>query len=171
MRPSENAATYIGEQEVKKDGKYGNYGFVNPAFQAELIEEGWHVGWAWCAIFAKVVFNNCFPQNAKVLSSLFSPSAVQTYNNFKKAGYAVSVIPSVDSLVIWQHYKNGVAESTGHAGIVVSVNIKDPQAFESIEGNTSVPGEREGFIVRRNPHRVNMDVQTGLRILGFVTVK
>lgn len=195
MRLSENALQYVGEMEVKKDvtpadGKdnpvYGNFSFVHPAFQAELVEEGWHPGWAWCAIFAKVVAKNCFPYQGKVLDSLFSPSAVQTFNNFKKAGYTTSVdkdgfpLPVVDSVVIWQHYSNGHPTNigtadkpilTGHAGIVVSVNAKDPAAFESVEGNTSTPGEREGYIVARNPHRASHDVNNGLRVLGFITIK
>ena len=188
MKLSENAAQYLGQMEVKKDktndGKdnptFGNFGFVNPAFQAEMIEEGWQVGWAWCAIFTKVVAKNCFPYQDKILNSLFSPSAVQTYNNFKKAGYQVSMTPAVDTIVIWQQYKNGEPNNigtkekpiyTGHAGIVVSVNPKDPSAFESIEGNTSTPGEREGYVVARHPHRVVADVQNGLKVLGFITIK
>lgn len=180
MRPSENALTYLGRQEMKKDitndginnPVYGNFGFADPAFASEMIEEGWHVGWAWCAIFARVVFVNCFPLQENILRSLFSPSAVQTFNNFKKAGYQVSMEPAVDSLVIWQTIKGGVAQPTGHAGIVVSCSgPKDPTAFESIEGNTSTPGEREGYIVARHPHRVVSDVKSGLKVLGFITIK
>jgi hypothetical protein len=178
MSPSENALSYVGQAEIKKDVTkdgidnpvFGNFGFVNPAFQNELIEEGWHVGWAWCAIFAKVVFKNCFPQDAKVLDKLFSPSAVQTLNNFKAEGYAINLIPSVDSLVIWQHYKDGIAQTTGHAGIVVQVNPNDKTLFYSVEGNTSTPGEREGYIVAKNPHRVALDVKNGLKVLGFVII-
>lgn len=179
MRPSDNAISYLGKQELKKDTTndgvnnptFGNFGFADPAFQNEMLEEGWQPGWAWCAIFARVVFVNCFPEQAKILRSLFSPSAVQTFNNFKKAGYQVSMTPAVDSLVIWQTIKGGAAQATGHAGIVVSCSgAKDPAAFESVEGNTSTPGEREGYIVARHPHRVVADVKSGLKVLGFITI-
>ncbi len=179
MKPSENALTYIGQMEVKKDttkdGKnnptFGNFGFVDPAFEKEMKEEGWQIGWAWCCIFAKVVAINCFPGQDKILASLFSPSTVTTFNNFKKAGYKISPLPVVDSIVIWQSFKKGVAQSTGHAGIVVSVNSKDVTLFESVEGNTSSPGVREGYIVNKNPHRVVADVKDGLKVLGFITIQ
>lgn len=176
MRLSENALSYLGEMEIKKDvtndGKdnpeFGNFGFAHAAFQVEMIEEGWQKGWAWCSIFAKVVSVNCFPEDCNILRSLFSPSAVQTFNNFKKAGYSIHSLPVVDSIVIWQSYKDGKPLTTGHAGIVVHTNEKDPEAFESIEGNTSTKDVREGYIVDRHPHRVVQEVTNGLKVLGFI---
>ena len=176
MTLSENALSYLGQMEVKKDVTkdginnpvYGNFGFVDKAFEDEMLEEGWHPGWAWCSIFAKVVAVNCHPEDEKILRSLFSPSAVQTFNNFKKAGYSIHSLPVVDSIVIWQSYKDGKPLETGHAGIVVHTNEKDPEAFESVEGNTSTKDIREGYIVDRHPHRVNQQVTNGLKVLGFI---
>ena len=86
-----NAVSYIGQRE---NAARNNSGFLDPAFEVEMKEEGWQKSWAWCAIFAKVVFKNVFPERAAELDKLFSPSAVQTFRNFKNAGHAISNVPT-----------------------------------------------------------------------------
>lgn len=162
MKPSENAITYIGQMEKK-----GNSGFMDQSFEKEMKEEGWENGWAWCSIFCKVVFKNCFPAKSDELNKLFSASAVKTFENFRAAGYPFSQIPTVDALVIWQNQKDGKPQWTGHAGIVVSVN---GDTFESVEGNTNDVGGREGYIVARRTRKVIHNIANGLEILGFIKI-
>ena len=160
-----NAVSYIGQRE---NAARNNSGFLDPAFEAEMKEEGWQKSWAWCAIFAKVVFKNVFPERAAELDKLFSPSAVQTFRNFKNAGHAISNVPTAGALVIWQTMDDGKAMATGHVGIVVSV--ANPLTFETVEGNTSGEGVREGWILAKRDRKVIPDVKNGLKIMGFIHV-
>ena len=155
-----NALSYLGERE-----KSGNSGFINPDFEAEMKEEGWQKGWAWCALFCKVVYKNALPEKAAELNKIFSPSVVQTFKNFEKAKYPVHALPRPGYLVLWQSIKDGRPQSTGHAGIVTS--LKSTWEFKSIEGNTSEAGSREGIIVGENDRKVLKDVWNGLKVLGF----
>lgn len=161
MTPSENALSYLGQTEI-----HGNAGFTDPKFEAEMKEEGWQKGWAWCSVFAKVVFKNCYPENPE-LDKLFSASAVQTYKNFRDAAYIQAEIPEKDMLVIWQQQKEGKPQWQGHAGIVV--NVIDKNTFESVEGNTNDGGGREGYIVAKKLRKVQK-VQNGLQVLGFIRI-
>lgn len=163
MKPSENALTYLGQME-----KPGNSGFIDPVFEAEMREEGWQKGWAWCSVFAKVVFKNCYPERTLELNKLFSPSTVQTFHNFRNAAYPIGNVPRVDSLVIWQSMKEGKPQATGHAGIVSE--ILSTWEFKSIEGNTSKGKVREGFIVAEHPRKVLASVANGLKVLGFIQI-
>lgn len=163
MTPSENALTYVGQVE-----KPGNSGFIDPKFEAEMREEGWQKGWAWCAVFTKVVFKNCYPAKAKELDKLFSPSTVQTFKNFRDAGYLIGYAPQPNTLVIWQSYKEGKPLATGHAGVVSKVISS--WEFESVEGNTNSEGGREGFEVAIMPRKIFAKVTTGLKILGFIQI-
>lgn len=163
MRPSENALTYVGQTEIR-----GNAGFTDPMFEAEMREEGWQKGWAWCSVFTKVVYKNCYPEKAKEFDRLFSPSTVQTFKNFRDAAYPIGNVPQIDSLVIWQTQKDGKPQWSGHAGIVVS--IKNTWEFESVEGNTNSIGGREGFKVARKERKVLAEVKNGLKVLGFVQI-
>lgn len=165
MRPSEEAARYLGQREIK-----GNQGFVDPKFQAEMSEEGFVKGYAWCALFARVVFVNCYPEKAVELRKLFVPGVLNTFRNFENAGYPIGNLPQIDSLVCWAQVKNGKRTGFGHCGIP-SMLLPNYQ-FKSIEGNTvtGVPGEREGVIVAENPHKLNMHVTNGLEIMGFVQI-
>lgn len=160
MRPHEEAKKYIGKTEI-----LGNKGFKDPAFEAEMIEEGWHNGYAWCMLFCRVVFVNCYPEKSAELRKLFVPGVLNTFRNLRDAAYPVGNLPQIDSLVIWAQVKNGKQTGFGHAGIVSALT---QDGFKSIEGNTSSPGVREGWIVAENAHKLN---STGsLKLLGFVTV-
>lgn len=156
------ARKYIGKRE-----KPGNSGFFDGAFEADMVDEGWQKGWAWCSIFARLVFRKVYPEKEE-LKKLFNPSAVKTFQNFKDAGYPISIKPAVGSLVIWQQQKNGKPHWTGHAGIVEKVF--DDEAFQAIEGNSNVAGSRDGDRVIPRSRRVVDDVPNGLKVLGFVII-
>ena len=163
MRPFEEAAKYIGQKE-----KTANSGFQDPAFEKEMREEGWQAGWPWCQVFARLVYMNCYPEKAEEFKQLFSPSTVKTFRNFRDAAYPIGYAPQLDAMVIWQTYKNGKPTPTGHAGIVCKVISS--WEFESIEGNTSGSGSREGWIVGKHQRKVFAEVDNGLKVMGFVTI-
>ncbi len=160
MKPEDVARKYIGFTE-----KPGNKGFNDVVFENKMIQEGFQSGHAWCCYFAELVFKEAFPAKVAEFNKLFSASTVQTFRNFKNANYIISDIPVKGYLVIWQTQKDGVPQSTGHAGIVSEVY--DKELFKSIEGNTNDKGGREGYIVAEKLRRVKK-VTNGLQVLGFI---
>ena len=157
------ALFYVGQRE-----EHGNSGFINGSFEIEMKEEGWQEGWAWCCLFAKVVFKNVYPERAAELNKLFSPSCVKTYQNARDGGYLINELPNVGNLVLWQSVKEGKPQATGHAGIVIK--LKSTWEFESVEGNGSEKGSREGTTVVIQQRKVLKDVWNGLKVIGFVKI-
>jgi len=159
-RPSEEARKYIGKTEI-----LGNKGFTDPAFEAEMKEEGWMKGYAWCMIFSRLVYMNCYPEKAAELRKLFVPGVLNTFRNLRDAAYPIGNLPQIDSLVCWEQVKNGKKTGFGHAGIVSQIT---PDGFKSIEGNTAGAGVREGWIVAENAHK--LESNGSLKLLGFVMI-
>lgn len=149
------AKKYLGHKELP-----GNIFDPKSPLGKILIEAGHKNGEAWCAYFCEAIF-------VETLRELFSASTVQTFHNFKKAGYEISEGPKVGALVIWQRYKGGIPTWQGHAGIVTKV-FPDG-SFGTIEGNTNSTGSREGDSVQEKI-RKNMRVDNGLNILGFIVI-
>lgn len=166
MSVVEVAKSYIGKTELPK-----NSGFSDEAFQKKMEEVGWQKSQAWCSFFTELCFKEANQRDWWKLEKLFSGSAVQTFKNFKSAGYKVSDKPIVGSLVIWQSQKNGVPQWTGHAGICAEV-INDT-SFKSVEANTiednASGDQREGYIVALKKRTVKK-VTNGLQILGFIII-
>jgi len=163
MTPSEVALKYIGQTE-----KPGNMGFVDEEFERRMFDVGFVKSHAWCAYFQELVFKEAYPEKFKELDRLFSGSTIQTFRNFRDAGYLIGYAPQKNTLVIWQSYKDGKALATGHAGLVV--NVKSSWEFDSAEGNTNSEGGREGFEVAVMPRKVLAKVTNGLKILGFIQI-
>lgn len=163
MNAFEVASKYIGQTE-----KPANAGFNDAEFEAKMKAVGFQPSFAWCALFAELVFKETYPAKAKELDKLFSASAVQTFKNFEKASYLIGHAPREGFLVIWQQMKGGVPQWQGHAGIVGKVT--DNWIFESIEGNTNDGGGREGYIVAKRTRKHIADVKDGLKVLGFVQI-
>lgn len=163
MRPSEEARKYVGKKEI-----LGNKGFQDPEFEAEMKEEGWLKGYAWCMILCRVVYVNCYPEKSKELRKLIVPGVLNTYRNMVAAAYPIAYHPQIDTLVIWENLKNGKATGFGHAGIVSELT---GNGFKSIEGNTSGEGVREGWIVRENTHTMSETLRTtGLKLKTFIHI-
>lgn len=162
MTVIEVANKYVGMKE-----KPGNVFDEKTILGQELRKAGQKDGEAWCAYFAEAVFCEAMPEKNEELRKLFSASAVQTYENFVKAGYDVHAVPLAGDLVIWQKYAKGVKTWQGHAGIVVEV---DNRFFYTIEGNTNSEGSREGDSVQRKT-RANTWKSDGLNIKGFITIQ
>lgn len=163
MRPSEVAKNYLGQTEKPK-----NSGFHDSDFERKLRRVGFDTGHAWCCYFAELVFKEAYPEKFAELDVMFSGSTVQTFQNFKNAAYPISYAPQIDHLVIWQIMYKGKPQTTGHAGIVSSVT--DTWQFKSVEGNTNDTKVREGYIVAEHNRKVLADVQSGMKILGFVQI-
>ena len=162
-----NARKFLGMQEIK-----GNQGFKNAQLQALMEKYGWQKGWAWCSVFAEMVWSEAYENYnkpmIKVIEKLFSAGAVKTYNNFKTSEFGIYNYPVVGAVVIWQNYRDGKPHWTGHAGIVVKIYSDDSDKFESIEGNTNTSGGREGIEVGRQVRMINFEPkQKGLVLKGY----
>lgn len=163
MKLSEVARQYLGQTE-----KPSNSGFNDLEFEMKMAAVGWQKSHAWCAYFAELVAKETYPEKHQQLDKLFSASAVQTFKNFKDEGYTISSTPVKDSVVVWQNYKDGKAQWSGHVGIVS--NVLSDTSFQSIEGNTSDSKSREGYIVAEHT-RSTASKKTGLNVLGFIVLE
>jgi hypothetical protein len=155
MKQIDIAKKYIGQKE-----KPGNDFDTDTPLGKIIKEAGQKDGEAWCCYFQEAIF-------VETLRALFSASTVQTFQNFKNAGYEIHDVPKVGTLVIWQSYKDGKPIWSGHAGLVTKVNPDG--SFVTIEGNTTEAGSREGTSVQEKV-RKNVRVENGLNILGFITI-
>lgn len=130
------ARWYKGQKEKK-----GNAGFVDPAFEKEMVGAGFRKGDAWCATFGKMVWRKAF--DGELLASVnrnLNPGAKASADNMRKAGiFETGTVPEVGALVMFLH-GHGPA---GHEGIVSAVDIKK-NAMSVVEGNTNASGSREG---------------------------
>lgn len=163
MTLSEVARLDIGQKE-----KPGNSGFIDQQLEKDMRAVGWAPGWSWCACIVEKWIWKAFPNRIQELKGIFVPSAVQTFKNLKQAGYSVSMIPTVGSIVFWQHMSGGKAEWTGHTGVVVEAT--NSTTFKSVEGNTNANGSRNGDGVYLKDRTVKLDVQDGLKVIGFVMI-
>lgn len=160
-----NALVEAARKDLGKKEKPGNSGWYDKLLEKHMKEDGWSHGMAWCAFIVEKWAEEAYPDQEQKLDKLFSGSAVQTFRNFKKAGYTTSKTPVVGAIVIWQKHVKGAPHWSGHAGIVSEV-INDKE-FKSIEGNTNSAGSREGNVVAEK-HRKIMKFETGLNVLGFI---
>jgi hypothetical protein len=162
---AEIAAQYIGISEIPQ-----NQGWNDKEFERKMLAIGWQKDWAYCALFAKLCTFEYLSQfdSTKIdgLRPLFSPMAVITYYRFKNAGY-ISQIPSKNCLVVWQHYENGIAQETGHMGILKKLEYPD---LITIDGNTNLAGSREGDGFFEKRRTIKENVITGLKFLGFINL-
>ncbi len=160
------AFEYLGQEEIK-----GNMGFKDPEFDAKMDSVGMVDGYPWCCLFTELCFVEAYqdfcPEKLPLLKKEFSAGTVRTFRHFKKIGWT-SQTPESGDVVIWQSYKNGKAQTTGHAAIVVEV-VGD--CIKTIEGNTNDKGGREGYIVASKTRSINFTNNNGLRMLGFIKPK
>jgi hypothetical protein len=155
-------------KDIGKKEKLSNSGFEDKELERAMKAVGWAAGWAWCASIQEKWVWEAFPELKDEVHGFFVPSATATYRNLKNAGYKVSMIPTPGALVYWQRYRDGKGEWQGHAGVVSKV-ISDTE-FYSIEGNTNAGGSREGDSVQEKHRFVKLDVENGLKVMGFITL-
>lgn len=155
------AQSYLGQREVP-----GNMGFTDKAFEKKMQAVGFVKSYAWCALFAELVWTEAYKGSGLqyVIKKLFSASATTTYKNFDIDGtFKVSQTPEVGAVVIWRHGSGW----QGHAGIVTEVK---GDYIKTVEGNTNSAGGREGIEVAgklRAWHNVPYQAN-GLNLVGFI---
>lgn len=164
----EIAQGFLGKKEIP-----GNQGWEDKEFEEVMITVGWKNGQAWCAFAAEYVWRLAYSRyNALIhneVAELFSAGAVQTWNNFNKAGWQCNNKPATGALAVWQNYKNGKPHWTGHMGIV---SLVDEDKFYSIDGNTNGAGSRNGGEVATNLWPLDFKPkQNGLVLKGFIHPK
>jgi surface antigen len=162
---------FTGQEEIR-----GNQGFKESWFRKIMRKAGFKRDHPWCAYAAESVWVEAYKEigaydTIKELEKLFSPSAVQTFKNFAKAGYPISKIPEEGAIVVWQTVHNGKYHWTGHIGVVYSTRNSDN--FIAGEGNTNKGKSREGYIYWKHPHNVSreMNRKNGLKLIGFIPLK
>lgn len=164
---SDIAKMFEGVQEIPE-----NQGFKDRFLSYVMDVVGFEKGYAWCMLFATVCADLYFTQFDSTLvnkyKECFTPGAVSSFNNFKKKfPEMISDTPDVNSIAIWQRYKNGKATWRGHAGIVVFLN---GSVLLSVEGNTNEKGSREGDGVYIKERNIYGNPETGLRLKGFINL-
>lgn len=150
------ARQYVGQRE-----RPGNTGWLDADFEADMVRVGWKRGQAWCAYFVRL----CVRLGTGLVDKT-SPSAVQTFRNYSKAGLA-GLEPRVDSIACWAHYKDGKATGKGHVAIVEKVDTF-ARTMSCIEGNTDGSGGREGDgVYSKTRYTYPRETSNGLKLLGF----
>jgi len=155
-----SALDFVTEREIP-----GNQGWEDPRFETLMKLTGWQMGEAWCTYFIEAILITVgLKEHAKVISA----GAVQTFNNCKVSPlFKIHSVPEVGDIVIWQNYKDGKPDWSGHAGICVAMG---KGLLVCVEGNSNAEGAREGIEVAiklRNPQIMS---QNGLQILGFIGI-
>lgn len=151
------ARQFVGQRE-----RPGNTGWLDADFEADMKGVGWKRGQAWCAYFVRL----CVRLAQGKLVDKTSASAVTTYRNYKAAGLAGDE-PRVDSIAVWQSWKNGKATPQGHVAIVEKVDSAT-RTMSCIEGNTDGSGGREGDgVYRKVRYTYPRPTRNGLVLLGF----
>jgi hypothetical protein len=161
------AMSYIEQDEIPP-----NKGFKDPTFDKAMRAMGFQTGWAWCSIFAKLVwmeaYAGCDPAFRIKLNKHFSPSALGTLHNFAQdPQFTVNQVVVPGGIVIWKHGTDP-HEFTGHAGIGITA---EGNGFRSVEGNTSPtdPNERNGGTTALKIHQLGLPPNPkGLNFLGCV---
>jgi hypothetical protein len=171
------ASKFVGEKE-----KTGNIFDDNTILGKALHKAGQKDGEAWCAYFVEIVYKFVLAPieewdtdpNVKLLDKLHSASAVLTFKNFSGDPNGVfewTKTPSPGDLICFQSYLDGRPLATGHIGIVISATHDQVQ---TIEGNTSGGGSREGLVVGKMRRAIDFDIPKKgkkLVLIGFITVK
>lgn len=152
----EIAKSYLGKKEIP-----GNKGFVDKDFDKKMRGVGFYTGAPWCGFFAKLVLTEA---GSSAVDSVTS-SAVLSMKRADKDGRWHEK-PIEGAVVIYRSFKNGKPQSTGHIGIVTKVH---ENGFDTVEGNTTEYGGREGIVVAERLNRsYKWDTTDGLRLMGFI---
>lgn len=157
------ALQYVGQRE-----KPGNTFDETTPLGRMLKKAGQKKGESWCCYFAEGVFCEALPFAEEWFIKNFSANCGETYDNFVAAGITPRTSnPKPGDLVIFKYFKDGVEQSSGHAGICI--HVPNVSCFIDIEGNTNDEGSRQGYEVAKMKRRYGKP-NTGLRLKGFLTL-
>lgn len=145
------AKGFLQERERAIKGSYKNYGFVNAAFEAMMRQVNWKGGEAWCGYFVKIVYMQMYSFDRAWLAKYITGSAngnLKTVTRLNKAGdnkYSAiyTDTPQVADIFVLELGRSG----SGHTGIITDVLGTNSEGFvkvRTLEGNTSLSGNREG---------------------------
>jgi hypothetical protein len=161
---SEAARQYVGMKEIP-----GNKFDPNTKLGKMVIAAGQKPGESWCCYFGEGCTVESHPWAEARIRKEFSANSVQCFKNLVAAGHRVSAFPVPNSLCFMQKYVDGVPTSHGHTYIVVKNLPGQNCQHETIEGNGSQQGSREGDLVANNTRPVQMP-SDGLVTLGFIVL-
>ena len=156
----------IVEAAIKDLGKRtkpgaDNYeGFVDKKLEDALKSVGWCPGWAWDSHILLKWVKDSTPGRLKDLQGYFVASAMGTFRNLKNAGFHLSMVPTVGSLVFWQQMQHGHPLWVGHAGLVAKV-LSDTE-FHALEAMVKE--------VKLQYRMVLPETEEGLKVVGFITL-
>ena len=159
------ASRWIGTKESGGDNK----GQLVEMFQKAV--DGKAQGEAWCLAFAQFCISQVdFLYDEMTLSSNRHSPLLKTEHCLTLWNASTSLRdtnPQVGHLILWQHYKDGKATTSGHVGIIKEVRT---DKLITIEGNTGegtgVVREGDGVYLRERPLH---DLGT-MKILGYLKV-
>lgn len=165
------ARSYVGQDEIPP-----NMGFKDPKFDAKMRAVGFINSYAWCSLFAKLVWLESLSDELVIqakIRRLLGPSALGTLHNVGQAGgFVIDKIPAPGSIVIWKHGTDPSGYQ-GHAGIVTQTaeSLSGLKGFSSVEGNTSPtdPNERNGGTTAEKIHGLDLPPNPhGLNLVAFI---
>lgn len=157
MKIVELAKKYLGEKEIS-----GNNGFQNKEFDSLMRKYGFKNGDAWCLHFVRMIYRESGYHTRNI-----SPSAVSSMKLATKSGNWHAE-PVLGAVAIFRTFKNGKAQRTGHGAIVSEITN---EGYQTIDGNTTDKGGREGIMVAIRNRHLNKDSwakNDGLRLMGFI---
>ena len=146
-----------------------NAGFTNEEFQNLMAQVGWQPGDAWCVFFVKCVWYNMAPDflKQKIMDEI-TGSTITTWENLQNdPSFKFPEVPEPGDIAIWRGYSGGQPNSDGHAGIVKYLGFGN---FTTIEGNTTLDGTGDGYIVAQKTRNFDYEINDGLRLMGFIRI-
>ena len=171
MNITEIAKSYIGQDEIPH-----NVSFVDPTFLKRMQSAGFYSGAPWCGFFCRMVWLEAktpiHTQSTPIITIITS-SAVKSMKAAARAK-RFETYPVPGSVVVWRSFKNNKPLSTGHMGIVTECDkytvgsVPEIGSFNTVEGNTTKFGEREGKTVATRIRSFQWYRTDGLRLMGFI---
>ena len=157
-----------------------NQGFYDQEFNRLISEYGFSRGMAWCALFAELCCRQA-AQSAglKSLDALydkyFSAHCLTTWQRFDASPQFLTRQPGTYKTIDPEAGDIGLMQmggtTAGHAVIITGPKRLGLGGWvvDTIEGNTSASGSREGTTVLRKVRKLNG--KRGLHFVGFVRPK
>jgi hypothetical protein len=176
MNITEIAKSHIGQDEIPH-----NVSFVDPTFLKRMQSAGFYSGAPWCGFFCRMVWLEAktpIHTSTTPIITMVTSSAVKSMKAAARAK-RFETYPVPGSVVVWRSFRNNKPLSTGHMGIVTEVditawslvngkNIPIYGSFNTVEGNTTKFGEREGKTVATRIRSFQWYRTDGLRLMGFI---
>jgi len=160
------ALSLVGEREKILNINFSKEKFEDYKRRLKLTD-----GQVWNTYFTELVWIYAYqqydPSMVKKLNKLFDAGAVNTWRNFLKSDFLVSNIPVAGDIVIWQNFINDKPCASGHAGIVVQVNL-ERGFINSAETNHDCMLSGTINVQVKTRYLKEFERNTGLVMKGFI---